>query len=113
MTTLRCIVTSRAERDLEEHAEFLAATSLDVALRFYDAAESCFRYVTLHPDCGSVVASSLPTLTGLRVRRIPEFPKHLVFFFADKPTRSSSCVSYTVRRTGTDSSKRRTLYNAP
>ncbi len=80
MNTLRCIVSSRAERDLEEQAEFLAATSLDVALRFYAAAESCFRYVTLHPDCGSVVASTLPMLTGLRVCRIPEFPRHLVFF---------------------------------
>jgi toxin ParE1/3/4 len=72
-----------ADTDLDDQAAYLAReASLDVALRFYDAAATAFEAIARMPGLGERRPTTNPRLEGLRVRRIPGFEKHLIFYRA-------------------------------
>lgn len=70
-----------ADRDLDDQAAYLAReASLDVALRFYDAAATSFEQIARRPGIGEQRPTANPRLEGLRVWRIQGFEKHLIFY---------------------------------
>jgi toxin ParE1/3/4 len=72
-----------ADTDLDDQAAYLAReASLDVALRFYDAAAATFEAIARMPGLGERRPTTDPRLEGLRVRRIQGFEKHLIFYRA-------------------------------
>jgi toxin ParE1/3/4 len=76
-------VLPAADRDLDDQAAYLAQeASLDVALRFYDAASRTFEAIARMPGIGELRGSHLPRLADVRVWRIEGFEKHLIFYRA-------------------------------
>jgi toxin ParE1/3/4 len=74
-------VLPAADTDLDDQAAYLAReASLDVALRFYDAAAATFEEIARMPGLGERRPTANPRLEGLRVRRIRGFEKHLIFY---------------------------------
>jgi toxin ParE1/3/4 len=70
-----------ADRDLDDQAAYLAReASLEVAFRFYDAADATFHQIARMPGLGERRDSIHPRLDGLRIRRIDGFAHHLVFY---------------------------------
>lgn len=69
-----------ADRDLDEHAEFLAEESPRLALRFLAAAAVTFRRLAGMPGIGSPRQFQNPRLAGVRQWRVQGFPNHLVFY---------------------------------
>ncbi len=76
-------VLPAADRDLDDQAAYLATeASLEIALRFYDAASTTFGKSPACPGLGERWPSANPRLGGLRVWRIEGFEKHLIFYRA-------------------------------
>jgi toxin ParE1/3/4 len=71
----RIIIRPRADRDLDEHAEFIARDNLEAARRFYDAAAEAFDRLAVLPEMGSPRTFRNPALAGLRMWRIPSFER--------------------------------------
>jgi toxin ParE1/3/4 len=77
----RVLIRPAADRDLDEQAEYLAAhQSLEMALRFYRAAEQTFRLLASQPKIGKVTAYRSPFLAGMRMFPLKRFSKYLVFY---------------------------------
>ena len=76
----RIIIRPRADRDLDEHAEFIARDNLEAAGRFYDAAAEAFDRLAVLPEMGSPRTFRNPALAGLRMWRIPNFERYLIFY---------------------------------
>jgi toxin ParE1/3/4 len=73
-------VRPAADTDLDDQAAYLAReASLDIALRFYDAAAT-FEQIARMPGIGERRPTANPRLEGLRVWRIQGFEKHLIFY---------------------------------
>lgn len=71
----------RARRDLDDIAAYFGDTSLDLEIRFVDAAERTFRKLAEFPEIGSPrLAFSHPTLAGVRVWPIEDFRDYLIFY---------------------------------
>jgi toxin ParE1/3/4 len=80
MTPLTNVLPS-ADQDLDGHAGYLMqAASLEMALRFYDAAAATFLKLARMPGMGERRESANPRLAGLRVSRIDGFPNHVIFY---------------------------------
>ncbi len=74
-------VLPAADTDLDDQAAYLAReASLEVALRFYDAAAATFEELARMPGLGERRPTADPRLEGLRVGRIRGFEKHLIFY---------------------------------
>ena len=79
--TARYRVLPAADRDLDDQAVYLASqASLETALRFYEAASSTFSKLADTPGIGERWSSANARLAGLRVSRIEQFHKHLIFY---------------------------------
>lgn len=76
----RLLVLPRAELDLQEHGEFLAADSTEVARRFFDRTRETFEMLRKHPEAGAPRAFHAPSLKNVRVWRIKDFESWLVFY---------------------------------
>ncbi len=77
----RVVQREAARRDLIEHFVYLAEhSSLDMAKRFLDNAESSFETLSRQPMMGSPVTLRHPALAGMRKWRIAGFDNHLVFY---------------------------------
>ena len=76
----RVVTRPRADRDLEEHAEYLAGKSIQAARRFYEAADKAFQALAGMPGMGGLWEPTGPEFTGIRVWPIQGFEKHLVFY---------------------------------
>ncbi len=75
------LVRPAAERDLDEQAEYLASHgNLELALRFYRAAEATFELLAHRPRMGKVNQFRSRFLTNVRTFPLKGFPKHLVFY---------------------------------
>lgn len=74
-------VKPKADRDLDEHADYLAerATS-EVALRFLDAARSAFALLATQPSIGWNARLRRSSLRSLRVFRVRGFEKMLILY---------------------------------
>ena len=74
------VVRPRAERDLDDYADYLAIeASVDVARRFLSAARDTFALLATQPNMGWHFRLSSGRLEGARVFRIAGFEKVLVF----------------------------------
>ncbi len=74
-------VLPAADRDLDDQASYLAAVgSLELALRFYDAASATFATIAGMPAVGERWRSDNPRLAELRVWPVAGFEKHLIFY---------------------------------
>ena len=72
-------VTPAAEADIDEHALFLAETSLDAGLRFYEAVEATLNQICSMPEIGS--PNRLPYIEmEVRVWPVQDFPNVLMFY---------------------------------
>ncbi len=68
-------------RDLVAHFVYLAEEAgLDTADRFLKNAESTFVDLSLRPYSGTLVASALPELQGIRRWRVRDFESWLIFY---------------------------------
>lgn len=79
--TPRFVILPAADTDLDVQAGYLGReASLEVALRFYDAADATFSFLAHNPEIGVLRESKNPAFAGIRVWRIDGFEKHLVFY---------------------------------
>ena len=70
-----------ALEDLEAQAAYLAEeASLNVALRFLEAADKAFADLARMPEMGPLRQFRSPLLGNLRMWPIPDFPNHLIFY---------------------------------
>jgi toxin ParE1/3/4 len=76
----RVIIRPRADRDLDEHAAFIARDNLEAGRRFYDAAAQAFEQLAMMPEMGSPRIFRNPVLAGIRLWRIPGYEHHLIFY---------------------------------
>jgi toxin ParE1/3/4 len=76
----RVIKNDLALQDLDEQAAFIEADNPDAAIRFLDAANNTFAFLLRTPRAGRAWESSNPTLKELRVWRVRDFEKHLIFY---------------------------------
>jgi toxin ParE1/3/4 len=73
-------LTSHAKTDLAEIAAYYGEESVELELRFIDAAEAAFEKLLLMPEKGAKREYYHPKLQDLRMRPIPKFPKILIFY---------------------------------
>ena len=77
----RYVVKPKADRDLDDYADYLAEqASLDVALRFFDAAYSTFALIATQPNMGWRSRIKYPGLEALRVFRVAGFEHMLILY---------------------------------
>jgi toxin ParE1/3/4 len=79
----RYLVKPKADRDLDDYADYLAEkASLDVALRFFDAAYSTFALLATQPNMGWRSKVNFQGLAVLRVFRVTGFEHMLILYQA-------------------------------
>jgi toxin ParE1/3/4 len=79
-------VTRKPEvrRDLISIADHIAHDSLDAALRFLDAVEDSFEFLSRNPEIGHPCQFENPGAAGIRVWRVQGFENHIIFYRASK-----------------------------
>jgi toxin ParE1/3/4 len=76
-------VKPKADSDLDDYAGYLAeGASLDVALRFFDAAYTTFALLATQPNMGWRSKIKYPGLATLRVFRVKGFEQMLILYRA-------------------------------
>ena len=79
--TSRILIRPAASRDLDEHARYIARDSgIEVALRFYGAAEETFRLLRRHPLIGRRARLRNPLLIHARMLSVKGFRNFVVFY---------------------------------
>lgn len=76
----RVVVRPRADQDLTEHAQYIARDNVEAGLQFYAAAEETFHALAALPKMGPARNYRNPRLTGLRLWRVKDFEKYLIFY---------------------------------
>jgi toxin ParE1/3/4 len=74
------VVSSRAEKDLEELATYISRDNLDAALRLIDAANATFESLARFPGLGEPCEFDNPRLAEMRRWRIDGFVRYLLFY---------------------------------
>jgi toxin ParE1/3/4 len=81
MTASRIRVPGAAQRDLDQHTDYLLAKAgPDTAGRFIEQARASFNALAQTPGMGPIVEVSDTRLSGLRKWRVEGFPKILIFY---------------------------------
>ena len=78
--TRQIVVTSRADRDVDDCALFIGRDSIEAALRLYDRLDECFESLAAFPLSGAPQDQRGPAFEGIRAKAIPGFPAHYVFY---------------------------------
>ena len=86
MKRIRLITTPRAQRDIDEHALFIAGKNVDAGLRFLDAIDHARSELARHPKIGAPRRFDSPALSGFRVWPVPRFDRWLIFYLVDGDT---------------------------
>jgi len=88
VSPIRLITTPRAQREIDDHALFIAGNNLDAGLRFLDAIDHARSELARYPEIGAARRFDSPTLSNLRVWPLPRFERWLIFYRldADEPT---------------------------
>ncbi|MBI5440719.1 MAG: type II toxin-antitoxin system RelE/ParE family toxin [Deltaproteobacteria bacterium] len=73
-------VRPRADREIDDHAGYIAKDYLEAALRFLDAVQAAFDRIGERPSIGSPRYAHLPIMENLRVWAVPDFENYLVFY---------------------------------
>lgn len=77
----RYVVKPKADRDLDDYADYLSKeVSLNVALRFFDAAYRTFALLASQPNMGWRSRVKYPGLETLRVFRVSGFTDRLILY---------------------------------
>ena len=77
----RYLIKPKADRDLDNYADYLAKeASVEVALRFFDAAYSTFALLATQPNMGWRSRIAYPGLELLRVFRVTGFEDMLILY---------------------------------
>jgi toxin ParE1/3/4 len=77
----RYVVKPKADRDLDDYADYLSKeVSLNVALRFFDAAYRTFALLASQPNMGWRSRVKYPGLETLRVFRVSGFADRLILY---------------------------------
>lgn len=77
----RYVVLPKADRDLDEIADYLIThADLEVGIRFLIAAQETFALLASQPEMGWKPKVSNLALASLRVFRVADFEKVLVFY---------------------------------
>ena len=74
------VVQPAAEQDLDEHADYLAESSFETAVRFSRAVAETFQQIASLPMMGSPRRFRNPALVGLRMWRVRGFESYLIFY---------------------------------
>ena len=69
-----------ALQDLIGLADYIALDNVEAAYRFLDAAEETFRDLEGMPFMGSSRDFQNTALEGIRMWRVKDFPRHLIFY---------------------------------
>ena len=86
MRRIRLITTPRAQRDIDEHALFIAGENFDAGLRFLDALDQARAALARHPEIGAPQRFQSPALSDFRFWPVPHFERWLIFYRADGET---------------------------
>ena len=76
----RVVQESLAAGDLRDQIDYLASNDTAVALRFIDAVEAAFQFLRDNPETGFLWGFETERLRDVRVKVVPGFPNHLIFF---------------------------------
>ena len=79
--SFRYIVKPKADRDLDDYADYLLEkASLEVALRFLAAAQGTFTLLATQPNIGWHSRLRNSALKSLRVFRVKDFERMLILY---------------------------------
>ena len=76
----RLVIRPTADREVEEHATFIARDNESAALRFTEAVQSAFERLLEFPSIGAIRSFRNKQLEGLRAWPIPGFKNYLIFY---------------------------------
>ena len=79
---LRLALTPQADRDIDNHFEYIAKDNLDAAIRFYEAAFQSFDLLLKNPHMGPVRDFENSQLKEIRLWLVKGFEKYLIFYRA-------------------------------
>lgn len=83
MAAKRIYLLPQAELDIDEATIYLAReASVEIGLRFFDAAHKTFRALLDTPGMGKIKKVNNPKLASIRQWRVTGFEKHLIFYRA-------------------------------
>ena len=81
MSRRRVLLRPAAQRDLEQQAQYIASSSgVDVARRFYRAAEQTCRLIAGRPGIGRPIPYRNALLAETRMFRMKRFTRRLIFY---------------------------------
>lgn len=72
--------------DIAGHANCIAESNLDAALRFLDAIEQTVDLLCRFPEAGGIVPTTRPDADGLRAKLVNGFSHHVVLHFVTAET---------------------------
>ena len=70
----------KAERDLEEHTDFIAADDPDEAKRVRHLILNTADFLTQHPDLGRRIRKAAPRHAQIRWLPVPKLRNYLIFY---------------------------------
>lgn len=79
---LRLALRPQADRDINNHFEYIANDNLEAAIRFYEAAFRAFDVLLTNPQIGPARDFENPALKDIRIWLVKEFEKYLIFYRA-------------------------------
>jgi len=78
----RVALKPQAERDINNHFEYIARDNLEAAIRFYEATFRAFDILNTNPHIGPAREFENPQLTDVRIWLVKGFDKYLIFYRA-------------------------------
>ena len=78
--SVRIVRTARADRDIVEIGLFIAEDSIEAADRFLEAVETTFLALAEMPRMGALRTFRNPRFAGVRMWRVKDFEKYLIFY---------------------------------
>ncbi len=81
MAKLRLVISPEAQRNIDEHEDFLAdEAGIEVAFRFHEAFYEALNRLGEMPGVGASREWLNPRLLGLRMWPIPDFQSHIIYY---------------------------------
>jgi len=72
--------------DIAGHANYIAESDLNAALRFLEAVEGTVELLCQFPEAGGVVPTRRPEAKGLRAKLVNRFGSYIVLYFVTAET---------------------------
>jgi toxin ParE1/3/4 len=70
----------KAVLSINEQTDWIIEENPEVALRFVESVESSFALLEKNPEMGRPLRSLSRRLTGVRIWRVSDFEKYLIFY---------------------------------